>query len=128
MGPELDLLCHIEESGYRLPDGVSGDAVARAAAAVRTGPRPVGADRPATTYYDSPAGGDLHRTTTGHPTELALARVLAADRRWLVSDTLWRQHFRGAYDDEKLVEYFRRRCRPAGRRTMGARRGCAAWI
>jgi hypothetical protein len=39
LGPELDLLRHIEERGYRLPPDLPGAVLAEAATAVRAGPR-----------------------------------------------------------------------------------------
>jgi hypothetical protein len=90
--PELELLCHIEERGYRLPDLVPTDIVRLAAGAVPAGPHVTSTPEPAPepmAYLRSDSGA-LFRARGGSPFETDL---FDRDLRWGGSDRLWRSRY-----------------------------------
>jgi hypothetical protein len=94
VAPELELLCHIEERGYRLPDEVPADATETAALAVPAGPELAPA-RPPMTYLRSHVGA-LFRAREG---SVFRTDEFGPDLRWAGSDRYWRTR----YDDSDEV-------------------------
>ena len=92
VAPELELLCHIEERGYRPPDEVPPEVLRLAAAAVPAGPRVTAAPEPPPepmTYLRTGSGA-LLRARGGSPFQTDL---LDRDLRWGGSDRLWRSRY-----------------------------------
>jgi hypothetical protein len=92
VAPELELLCHIEERGYRPPDDVLPDTVRLAADAVPAGPRvpPTPEPAPEPMAYLRSGSGDLFRARGGSPFQTDL---FDRDLRWGGSDRLWRTRY-----------------------------------
>ena len=88
LAPELELLCHIEERGYRLPAAVATDVVELAALAVPSAPAPA-VEREPMTYLRSDAGG-LFRARGG---SVFRTDQFGPDLRWTGSDAFWRSRY-----------------------------------
>jgi hypothetical protein len=88
VAPELELLCHIEARGYRLPDEVSTDVARLAAEQVPAGPRPTPAKQPLT-YLRSDLGA-LFRARDG---SVFSTDEYGPDLRWKGSDRFWRSRY-----------------------------------
>jgi hypothetical protein len=82
VAPELELLCHIEERGMRLPQALPDGVVAEATAAARRGPGPRLGPAPIT-YRLDPAGRMLLRVIGDDPGRW---QVLRDDLRWRLLD------------------------------------------
>jgi hypothetical protein len=93
VAPELELLCHIEDRGYRMPADVPADVLASAAATVQAGPRAAPSGQPMT-YYRSDIGA-LFRARGGEP---YMVDLFGPDLRWTPSDRIW--HSRYGFGDE----------------------------
>jgi hypothetical protein len=88
VAPELELLCHIEEQGYRLPSAVPADVLVQASR-VPMAPPPQGPPPEPMTYLRSNGvglfrarGGSVFRTDEFGP-----------DLRWTGSDRYWRSKY-----------------------------------
>jgi hypothetical protein len=96
LAPELDLLRHIEERGYRLPAPVPADLAVRAAAAAQVGARPA-PPRVPVTYYYSDEYEFLVRARGGPEPAVDL---LTMDLLWTVTDLLDRFPRMGPYSPQ----------------------------
>src|SRR5262245_8756199 len=88
VAPELELLCHIEERGYRLPSSVPDDVLEQASRAAMAAPDPAPRQEPMT-YLQSDTGG-LFRARGG---SVFRTDELGPDLRWTGSDRYWRTRY-----------------------------------
>ncbi len=82
VAPELELLCHIEERGSRLPESVSADVLALATAVVKAGPPPQSQRRPLVYYQDRGSGQSLVRAPER---DMSRAETFSDELRWRLS-------------------------------------------
>jgi hypothetical protein len=88
VAPELELLCHIEEQGYRLPSEVPADVLVQASRSVMAPPAPAQQPEPMA-YLRSDAGG-LFRARGG---SVFRTDEFGPDLRWTGSDRYWRSKY-----------------------------------
>ncbi len=99
VAPELDLLCHIEEAGFRLPSAVPDHLVSLATNVVRNGARP--ARRQPPTYYRDQTSGRLVRASGG---DVLRAETLSPNLRWRRADDLWRDSLQSRRAFREITE------------------------
>jgi hypothetical protein len=100
VAPELALLCHIEERGYRPPADVGEAAVAAAIQRLRGNPPPAAARTPYVYYHDGE--GIVARALNG---DVFRADALGWDLEWTDTEDLSRQRYRGSdYGFEEITD------------------------